>query len=75
MSVAVRNVAWDGPADAGENATDPKEAIAIMQPNNLFILATLRLQVDFKSKDNFQEKRVIQVALGGPFFRLSRDGK
>ena len=38
MSVAVRNVAWDGPADAGENATDPKEAIAIMQPNNLFIL-------------------------------------
>ena len=56
MSVAVRNVAWDGPADAGENATNPKEAIAIMQPNNLFISATLRLQVDFKSKEIFRRK-------------------
>src|SRR5438552_7945344 len=49
------SAASDEGSDVAESATGATRAIAVMNGNMFFMVLTLRLQVNFKSKGKFQE--------------------
>ena len=56
ISVALKNVAWDEGSGDARIAKVPADMITAVKPNNVFMASTLPVQVNFKSKGNFEAK-------------------